>query len=618
MAGITTIGKELVAEALPADLRDRNREMDKAGTKSLLQELAVRYPDQYVDVLKRMMDIARVSSTEYGRISSIDLSDLRTPPKLSKFRDAVRQEVRAVQQNPQLSTKQKNERIVAIMGGIIKDIPKMAVDEAVETGNSLGYSVKKGYRGSPHQLAQILFGDMMVTDHRGNPIPIAGLHGYGGGVSPSEYWAAAYGSRSGFIGVQFATAKSGFLGKQIAAMTQRARITGDDCGTLAGLNVTADDPDLMGYVLAEQAGDIPAGTVITKDHLKKLNGKEITVRSVTTCEQPAGICKQCAGQRLPGQFPKMGDFVGINAGRVVSEPFLQLSLGSKHGGAVYGGEKAEISGFDEIQQFLQIPENFKGKALLAPKDGQISATKPAAQGGSYIYMGGDEIYVPASRAINVQPGDKVWAGDVLTSGTPHPGEIAEHKGLGAARRYFTDTFNSMLKRNKVPASRRNVEVLARSFYENVEVTDPQGVMDYGFGDVVPYAELQKRYRPREGAEERVAGHAKGMYLEKPVLWYSIGTRITPEVADTLKARGVKSIFVHQQAPAFKPAVSRIMARSEKDPDWRVRLGGFGLQRSLIDAATKGSSSPDVSTSPVPFLMTASDYGYDEDDVEDTI
>ena len=62
----TTLGRFLVNEALPEDLRDDSRILDKKGLSDLMRQLALKHPDKYVEVSKKLSDIGREASTEGG------------------------------------------------------------------------------------------------------------------------------------------------------------------------------------------------------------------------------------------------------------------------------------------------------------------------------------------------------------------------------------------------------------------------------------------------------------------------------------------------------------------------------------------------------------------------
>jgi hypothetical protein len=65
------------------------------------------------------------------------------------------------------------------------------------------------------------------------------------------------------------------------------------------------------------------------------------------------------------------------------------------------------------------------------------------------------------------------------------------------------------------------------------------------------------------------------------------------------------VLAHREPAGFEPEVTRLLAHPSMDPDWKVRLAGFGLKSSLLAAATKGAVNPPDSTSPVPLLMNPS-------------
>ena len=67
-----------------------------------------------------------------------------------------------------------------------------------------------------------------------------------------------------------------------------------------------------------------------------------------------------------------------------------------------------------------------------------------------------------------------------------------------------------------------------------------------------------------------------MYLEKPVLFYSIGTRITPEVAKNLKKYDFNEVTVSTKEPPFKPRFLRPAVVMQYDQNWMPRLAGERL------------------------------------------
>lgn len=600
---VTTIGREILQESLPAGMAIPAEGFDKKSLNDTLSRIAQSHPDEYEDILQKLVELSQDTMTDYGAETSIGLDDLRTPPRLRAYRKELRKRIQQIAQDPNLEGKEKNAKIVDVMRKALDRVQKSTLEESLSRGNFFAKSTEKGFRGNPTQLTQLLFGDRLNADHKGRPVPIPGLTGYGAGVDPIEYWGSTYGARKGYWDVQFATAQTGFFGKQMAVAAQGLKVTEEDCGVAdRGMPMDGDDPDVIGKVLIRPTAGLPAGTTINKNHLKLLNGQEPVVRSVTTCQAKQGVCQRCNGLRADGKFPPVGAFVGLDSARLLSEPLTQLGLSSKHAGGQVGVNDQNLTGFDSINQLFQVPSRFIGGAAMAPADGRITDITEAPQGGHFIKVGDEEIYVPEGREIKVKPGQKVEAGDVLTDGMVNPSLMAKYKGIGEARRQFVRSLDSLLKENNVSSHKRHLEIMASAFVDRVRVTDPEGVGDYRPGAVVPYRSLASTYKPRAGFQELAPSRAVGSYLESPILHYSIGTRITPTVAATLEKQGIKRVSAHKQAPGFEPEVSRLMTLSSSDPNWKARMSGFYLGKSLLDAAQHGATAKKDDPSPVSFLM----------------
>ena len=160
----------------------------------------------------------------------------------------------------------------------------------------------------------------------------------------------------------------------------------------------------------------------------------------------------------------------------------------------------------------------------------------------------------------------------------------------------------MLEENGVPTHRRNLEILSRGFFDRVKVTSPDGVAGFNIGEVVPYSEIQRRYKPRDGHEDRSPTRSTGYYLERPVLHYTIGTRLTPSVVAKMKEAGIPAVKVHREPPGFIADVRRLMDIMSTDPDWKTRMAGWDLKKSFLHGVTHGSESPHESVSFVSSLM----------------
>lgn len=602
---VTTPGRLMMEQAIPEKYWDRFDVLDEKSLKALATDIAKNDPDLYADFISNVADVSRDVVYRRGREASVGLADLKLPKRLKEYRDLLRKRVDAIIVDGRLSPEARQKKVVDTLRGEIANIPKEVLKAFETTPNGLAEQTRSGARGNPNQLMQVLFGDVLVVDAKDRPVPIAGLHSYGEGVTPMEYWASASGSRKGSVSVQFSTAQGGYLGKQLSNLGHRVVVTGKDCGTTAGIPVKGNDPDNVGSILASPVNGHSAGELITEDMLDELGDKTIRVRSASTCSLSDGVCAHCVGVREGNTLPAVGSHVGVIGSRAMSEPITQAGLKVKHSGGVASSDDKQVSGFKEMDQFLQVPATFQGAATLASVDGKVTAVRPAPAGGSYVFVNSEEHYVPRGIEVTAKPGDAVYAGDVLSDGIPNPSELVQYKGIGEGRRYFIDKYREILNRNKASVHRRNLEIVARGFVNRVVIDKPEGYHGYVYGDVVPYDQFAADYTPRDGSKETPIGQANNQYLEKPYLHYTIGTRVTPHVVKDLKDEGVSTIIVNKDTPVFKPQLVRSRSLLSTDQDWMTRMGGENLKKNLLESARMGATSTPVGTSYFPAVADPS-------------
>lgn len=596
---LITPGKLLLEDAIPDEYLPKGKPLTEKVIKGIFTEIANKEPEKYSEIMGKLTDVSRDAVYRYGRMASIGLRDLEIPPELARYREKIRQDVDKIIENDALTGAEKNKAVVQYLYKKMSEIPDKVVEAAKQMGSGFYAQVESGARGNKNQLMQVIFGDTLLIDAEDRPVPIPVLHSYGEGVKPMEYWAASSGARKGSIAVQFSTADGGYLGKQLNNIGHRLVVTDRDCGTKNGIPVKADDPDNIGSVLAMPVGKYQAGTVITPEVMAHLGNGNIRVRSLATCALGDGVCAICSGIREKGTFPAIGDTVGIVGARAMSEPITQAGLKSKHTGGVAGSDDKQVSGFEELNQFIQVPATFKGAATLSEIDGTVLAVKEAPAGGNFVFVNDKRFYVPRGREVLVKRGDSVTAGDMLSDGTPNPAELVKYKGIGEGRRYFIDKYRELLKKNGAAVHRRNIEAVARGFINRVKMDSPDGYNGYMIDDVVPYDMLAIDYEPREGSKTVGPNQAKNMYLEQPVLHYTIGTRITPQVIKDLNSNKISNIVVNEHQPVFSPYVIRARSIMESDPDWMTRMAGENLKRSTLEAARMGAKSTTEGTSYFP-------------------
>jgi hypothetical protein len=403
--------------------------------------------------------------------------------------------------------------------------------------------------------------------------------------------------------VSNSTAEAGYFGKKLGLTANRLVVTEHDCGTDNGIIMQGDDRDNVGTILQKETNGIPAGTIIKPEHLAKLRGKPIMVRSPVTCQAQHGLCARCSGVRERGALPDIGDNVGVGAAMALGERLSQSMLNVKHGGGAAGAKKTYT--YDDIERFFEMPKSSVDFAPVAENDGVVKSIRPAPTGGTYVMVGDQEYWAPTDTDLKVKVGQTIEAGEVLSSGIPNPSLLAKHRGIGDARRMFIDHVREV---TGDIVSRRNAEVLARAMVSHVHVNELRGPNGTMIGDIPRYDDFVRGYEPREGSRDILPTQAKGHYLEKPIMHYTIGTRINDRVIKDLQGNGIKNIVAHKDPPGFEPDVQRMFSHSQLDTDWMARMSGYHLGTSIPEAVHRGMSSEEHSTSFVPALAKGVDFG----------
>jgi len=607
---ITTPGQLVVNEVLPEELQDHAKTLTSDAAEKLLAQVAKLYPNKYREISHALLQLGRQSAYTQG--VTLSLKDLRMPVEERKeMLEHVRKQVKIIEADKMMSAEEKQQAMTGVFGEVQKYLTDETYKRTIKSENPFALQVESKARGNKAQLAGIMTTPSLYDDAEDNLIPVFIEHSYGEGLRPHEYWAGTYGARKGVVSTKFATRDAGYLGKQFTQAAMKVVVTGDDCETTSGIPVSAVDEDNIGTVLQRPVAGFPRGTVINTAVMSKLQADktdEIVVRSPLTCGLSDGICKQCAGVREGGDFPNVGDNIGISAASALAERIAQSSLNVKHVGGIAGDKDRVYAGFPIVEQLFEVPQTFPNRAAVASLDGRIDKIEEAPQGGSNIHIGEEVHYALPDTVVTVKEGDIVEAGDQLSSGIVNPREVVQHKGLGEGRRYFVERATKAFRDSGYRANRRNIEAVARGMMDFETVTDPEGAGDYLPGDVVSHSALSYSYRPRKDAASLNAKQAIGMYLEEPALHYTIGTRLTPNMVKRLELHGYPQVLAHAQPPPFEPYMASLREAPQHEQDWMAQLGSRYLKTNPLKNVHRGATSSPHGLHPVPAIAKATEIG----------
>lgn len=262
---------------------------------------------------------------------------------------------------------------------------------------------------------------------------------------------------------------------------------------------------------------------------------------------------------------------------------------TKHQGGMAKGKKS-FSGLDTTIQFVQIPEEFKDRAAVAEEDGIVEAVTPAPQGGTYITVNGRQHFALPGYAATVKTGDKVEAGDIISEGLASPADIVRLRGLGEGRKYYADRLGQILADSGNTPDKRHMELVARAVIDDYRIDDPDEDSPFLPDEMVRESEFLSAYKPPADVQEVTVDKSLNGYLQKPVLHYTVGTRITPKIADRMRNAGVERVATSKQKPWFNADMKRLRVAAHDSKDWLVSLGTSYLSSQMRDSLERGEET----------------------------
>ena len=587
-----TLGQYLVDDALPTKYQGRGTLTSK-NLHNVLTDVAKNDPNVYSATVTNLKRLGDELATLEG--FSVGLDDISNEPRRTALMKTHATKYRLA------TGANKDKTLLAAQNAML--------DYAKTHPGRMNQQVVSGGRGSHGQLMKIVGGPVLARNDKDEIVPWFISKNYAEGLKASDTWVAGSEARINMIKTYLAPADAGDFAKILVNNMGDKLITMPDCGTTNGLALKADNPAVIDRYLARTHGPYPAGTLVTSSIARKLSkNTTIVVRSPMTCQAPSGICQKCQGLSSNGKQHPIGTNVGMRAAQALAEPLTQFALDAKHGGRVNTEQKKQLRGVQGVRQMLEMPRSFLHRAVLAEKDGKVERVEIAPQGGHYIHVSGRKLYASPDLRITAQVGQHVEAGDTLTDGVPKPDEIVRLKGLGHGREHLVDTLHGIYQREAGGVDRRHLETLAGALMNHVQITDTGENTDHGFikGDIINYnrfnaalAEHRKKVPLNDAIGETLAGN---------VLHFTAGTRVTPSMRDTLKARNIRTVDISTTAPSVIPVVRAASRTPLLNPDWMARLAHRYLKESILTGAHRGDVSDLSGSSPIPAYAMGMTFG----------
>ncbi|MDR6940035.1 DNA-directed RNA polymerase subunit beta' [Arcanobacterium hippocoleae] len=531
----TSLGRCLFNDALPTAFPFINEVVGKKVLGAIVNELAERYSKVEVGA---SLDALKNTGFYWGGRSGVTIavSDVKTPANKAEILAAAEKRAAKIEQEYQEGNIRDEDRrrdLVELWTEVTDQVADEMRDQ-FDDWNNVNIMVTSGARGNWMQIRQVAGMRGLVADPKGEIIPRPITSNYREGLSALEYFTATHGARKGLADTALRTAESGYLTRRLVDVAQDVIVREADCGTTRGLLkpiIVTDaegnesrsediETSVFARTLAKDAVDangnviVEAGTDIGDVALEKLIDagiKEITVRSVLTCNSRVGTCAKCYGRSLAtGKLVDIGEAVGIVSAQSIGEPGTQLTMRTFHTGGAASAEDI-TQGLPRVQELFEA-RTPKGEAPIAEAAGRLEVEDLERSRRLIIKRDdGDEdlVYLVGKRAKMLVPeGSHVTVGTQIVEGLIDPKKVLRISGRRAAQLFLVSEVQHVYRSQGVEIHDKHIEVIVRQMLRRVTVLEagstdllPGELVDVSVFEDANRAALAEGGKPASGRPE---------------------------------------------------------------------------------------------------------------------
>jgi DNA-directed RNA polymerase subunit beta' len=492
---VTTLGRALFNEALPADFPFVNSLVDKRVLGATVNRLSELYSKvQVAETLDQLKALGFYWATRSG--VTISISDVITPPEKSEVLGAAEEKAAKVQQQYDrglITDSERRQELIEIWTRATDEVAKAMQDHFPRT-NPIHMMVDSGARGNYMQVRQIAGMRGLVANPKGEIIPRPIKSNFREGLSVLEYFISTHGARKGLADTALRTADSGYLTRRLVDVSQDVIIREVDCGTERGTEITigemvngqlrptdtldttvssrtlARDVEVNGTVVATAGEEMTAPRA---EELVAQGVEKVRVRTVLTCESSVGTCAMCYGKSMAtGKLVDVGEAVGIIAAQSIGEPGTQLTMRTFHTGGVAGEDITH--GLPRVVELFEA-RTPKGVAPIAEVTGRVRI-EDADKTRKIIVVpddGGEEIGEQVSKRVRllVEDGQHVTVGTQLTVGAVDPKQVLRILGMRAVQLHLVDQVQEVYRSQGVSIHDKHIEVIVRQMLKRITIIE---------------------------------------------------------------------------------------------------------------------------------------------------
>lgn len=259
-------------------------------------------------------------------------------------------------------------------------------------------------------------------------------------------------------------------------------------------------------ILTEYAGTVKyvdlVENVTMQERYDEATGRsmKIVLEHKSDKYQPAIVLINKEGEEIAHYYLPTGSYLFVEPGQEVQVGDVLVRMPREM------SQTKDITG-----GLLRIAELFEARtpkdpAIIADINGQVIFGGIHRGLRKISIVSGDEsfdYFIPRGKQLNVNEGDRVNAGDQLTSGTPLLHDILRVMGPEVLQKYLVDHIQEIYRLQGIDVNDRHIELIVRQMLRKVRIVD-SGNTDFLIGDHIDRIHLKAINTALQQEGKRVA------------------------------------------------------------------------------------------------------------------
>ncbi len=275
----TTLGRAILNQALPPDLRDYGVTFDSRRIRRKIEECYLRYGwEKTAEVLDQLKELGFRYATLAGL--TIAIPDCVIPQEkqdLVREAQAKVERIQRMYERGLATEEQRYQAVTRVWRETVDAVEKITMNNLAQNPFNPVYGiVASGARGSSGQVKQLAGMRGLMADPQGRVIEWPVVSNFREGLSILEYFISTHGGRKGTADTALRTAAAGYLTRRLVDACVDVVVKEYDCGTQQGVEIDPlyfapkgeimeDIPErIYGRVLAEAVRNPATGEVLAE------------------------------------------------------------------------------------------------------------------------------------------------------------------------------------------------------------------------------------------------------------------------------------------------------------------------------------------------------------------